>query len=155
MADLKFGTCDGKENITFTEGAFGSSQVLPSKSGRFVVKASGASIWTAAADNAVKLGGYLEESLTTSAISGETKLPVIDLRGRTFELPYAAAGAAATLTEVVGITIIKKLIPLYVDGNSNQYANNAAGGGILRIEAFSVANNTLKVSVIDSAISET
>ena len=152
MAELKFGTVDGKVNEIYTKGAFQASQVLPAKSGRFVTYDVSDASWISCENDEATIGGYVEESLTTSATKGATSLGIISVRQRVFKLPYAAAGAAATLTAAVAITLVGKLIDLYVDGNGVQYADNAASQAILRVEGHDVDNNALLVSVIDSAI---
>lgn len=154
MSKIKYGLCDNKEDLVLTKGAFGASKVLPAKSGRFVIYDISDGYWKGVANDTTAIGGYLEQSLTTSTSAGATVLPIIDVKGRTFELPYAAAGAAATLTEAVLATLIGKLIDIYVDANSVQYADNAANQAIFRVEGGDVAENTLKVSIIDSAITQ-
>ena len=151
---LKYGTTDGKTDEVFTQGAFAASVKLLAKSGRFVVYDVSDGYWKAAVNDATQISGFVDEVMTASATAGATKLPIRRVQERTFELPYAAEGAAAALTEAVGKALIGKLIDLYVDANGYQYADNLATPlqKILRVEACSVARNTLTVSVIDSAI---
>lgn len=151
---LKYGTFDGKDDVIVVSGAFKASQKLPAKSGRFVIYDTSEAYWIPADDNAAAIGGYVEQSLTTSATAGGTVLPIIDPKGRIFELPYAATGAAATLTATVLKTLIGKFIDLYVDGDGIQYADNAANQAILRVEGGNVDNNTLYVSIKDSVVTQ-
>jgi len=153
MSKNKLGTCDGKQDVVLCEGAFYASAVLSAKSGRFVIYDTTSGYWKVAPDNADKITGYVEEHLTCSATSGGTVLSIISVRDRVFELPYAASGVVATLTDAVGKTLIGKLIDVYV-ASDIQYADNATSQAILRVEGYDVAENTLKVSVIDSAIAQ-
>jgi hypothetical protein len=126
---VKLGACDNKLDFEMCIGEFSASQKLPAKSGRFVYWdiSDGATSggWNACTDGIATFGGYVKQHLTTSATKGATKLPIIDIEGRVFELPYAASGAAATLTEAVGRILLGKKIDLYVDSDGIQYAENA------------------------------
>ena len=152
MAKLKYGIADSKQNESYYTGAFYASQKLLAKSGRFVVYDISDGYMKACADNAAAVTGYVEEVMTTSATNGGTSLRIIDVRGKTFELPYAASGAAATLTEAVGKALIGKKIDLYVDADGVQYADNAANQAAFRVAGYNVAENTLLVSVLDANI---
>ncbi|MFA6315701.1 MAG: hypothetical protein WC648_05040, partial [Candidatus Paceibacterota bacterium] len=90
----------------------------------------------------------------TSATDGASKLQILDIQNRYFELPYAAEGVAATLTEAVGRTLINKLMDLYVDSDGVQYADNMGtpGYSVFKCKGYSVENNTLKIMVVPAYI---
>lgn len=158
MSKLKYTSNDEKRDRVMCLGAFYASQKLPAKSGRFVYYDISDAYWKACADNSVTLGGWVEQhtsdltSDATSATNGGTKFQIIDVEGRTFELPYAASGAASTLTETVGAALIGKKIDLYVDSDGIQYADNTANQAVLQVKGYNVAENTLTVMVIPAYI---
>ena len=160
---VKLGSCDNKQDEVLCVGGFEASQKLPALSGRFVYYdiSSGASNhagWLACADNSVTIGGFcnhdtdLMTSKATSSTANGTRLPIISVKDRVFELPYAASGAASTLTLAVAEALIGKKIDLYVDDNGVQYADNATSQEVLQVEGYSVERNTLKVSVVPAYI---
>jgi hypothetical protein len=162
MSELKYTSCDEKKDFVMCLGEFSASQKLPARGGRFVYWdiSDGATTggWNACTDAITTFGGWVEQhtdgltSGATSATKGATKFQVIDIENRIFELPYAAAGATATLTEAVGRVLIGKKIDLYVDSDGVQYAENATSQAVLQVKGYSVERNTLKVMVIPAYI---
>lgn len=159
----KYTFCDGKKSFVMCKGALDASQKLPAIGGRFVYWDISDAIWKACADNAVAIGGWVEQSTdslpagtgatkATSTTKGADKFAIIDVEDRIVELPYAASGASATLTEAVGAGLIGKKIDLYVDANGVQYADNATNQAILQVKGYDVSRNTLKVEVIPAYI---
>lgn len=153
MGLMKYTSCDNKPDLVMCEGAFYASQKLPATGGRFVYYDISDGYWKACTDNITTFGGWVEQAdAVTSTTNGGTKYPIIDVEGRVFELPYATSGAASTLTEAVGKTLIGKKIDLYVDANGIQYADNAANQAVLQVKGYDAARNTLKVMVIPAYI---
>lgn len=151
----KYGVVQGSP-IFSTTGKFGASDVLSAKSGRYVVYDVSETYFRAVNNGENKITGYVEESLTCSATAGNTVLPVaLNVADFVCELPYSFDGATATLTQATLDTIIGKLIDIYVASNI-QYADNrtTVADSILRIVGGSVENNTLYVTVVDSAINQ-
>lgn len=132
-----------------------ASVVLNHLSGRYVRYDSGDAGWILCANDEAKVGGYIMESgFTCNATTGITQLPVIrNVNECAFELPYAASGAAATLTQAVLDVLWDKIIDIYVTGNI-QYADNATSQTIIRVRGGDVENNTLYTSVIDADIDQ-
>jgi len=157
MAKLKYGVVGSSQEplVPFSVGAFYASQVFPKKSGRFATYDDSLNYWKSAESGEAKLGGYVEQDLTTSATNGGSKLPVFDIRGRTFELPYATATAITTqLTQAVLDDLIGKTCDLLVTANV-QYADaGATTDNIFRIVGGDVTQGygTLHVQVLDSVI---
>ena len=154
---LKYGLAPGSAEPIFGHALmpFYASQVFSLLSGRYVRFDTDYGYWKICENNASLVGGYvMEGGFTGSSTSGATKLPVIrNVNKCVFELPYAATGAAATLTAAVLAVLYDKLIDIYVASNI-MYADNATDQANLRVRGGDVDNNTLYVSVIDSAIGQ-
>jgi hypothetical protein len=154
---LIYGLAPGSAEPLFgaTLRPFKASQVFKALSLRYVRYDTGDGYWLTCGDNEAAVGGFVMESgFTGSSTAGATKLPVIRNVGQcVFEGPYAAAGAAATLTQAVLDTLDDKIIDLYV-ASSIQYADNATTQHILRVHGGDVDNNTLYVSVMDADIGQ-
>lgn len=148
MSLLKYGACDNKMDWLLTgAGAFWASQKLPAAGGRFVYWDISDAYWKSCTDNQQAAGGWVKQALTTtSATNGGTIFPIMDIRDRIFELPYASGGAAATLTETVGKALLQKKIDLYVTSGV-QYADNATDQALFIVRGYNVPRNTLKVMV--------
>ena len=149
---LKYGVRYGKPEFTHNAKLLAST-VLPAKSGRFVVYDISDGYFKAVATSGSYISGYIEESLTASATSGVTVLPLAtNVQECIFEVPYATSGAAGTLTQAVGDALVAKKVDLYVDTNGIQFANcSATSQALLEIVGFSVPNNTVYVKVVDAA----
>lgn len=153
MALLKYSSCDNKKDFVMGKGAFYASQKLPPTGGRFAYYDISDGYWKSCTDNQQAIGAWVEESdAVTSTTNGGSSYQLVDVEGRIFELPYAASGAAATLTEAVAKTLVGKLIDLYVDSNGVQYADNAADQAVFQVKGYDVSRNTLKVQVLDAYI---
>ena len=160
MSDLKYGVVDGQPQHTFwgVTGTLITSGLLPAKSGRLVVYDVSDTTWKQCADNAAYITGYVEQVFPTAAsCPAGTKVPIVSVKGHVFELPFARSGAAATLTQAILDAIVGLKIDIYVDGSYIQYADDANSGtagnqAVLLVEGGNLANNTLYVSVVDSAI---
>lgn len=157
MSDLKYGIVDSSQipAIARMVGAFKASEVLSAKSGRFVVYDDSDNYWRVVASGEAKIGGYVEQSLTCSSTNGGTKLPVIDVRGLTFELPYANATSVTTqLTQAVLDDLIGKTCDILVTSNI-QYADaGATTDNMFRIVGGNPGKGygTLHVQVLDSFV---
>lgn len=152
MSKLKYGVVPtGQPMRRLADNAgFKASEVLSAKSGRFCVYDISETYWMVCDDNADTIGGYTPSVKSSVGTSGD-RFPVFSVAGHWFELPYAASGVAATLTDAVGKALVGKKIDLLVASNI-QYADNATSQAILRVVDYDVAENTLTVEVIDSAI---
>lgn len=153
----KYGLAPGSAEPIFGDALmpFKASQVFSALSLRYVRYDTGDGYWITCGDNESAVGGYvMDAGFTGSTTSGATKLPVIRNVGQVVvEGPYAADGAAATLTAAVLATLYDKIIDIYVTANI-MYADNAATQNILRVHGGDVDNNTLYVSVMDADIGQ-
>ncbi len=140
--------------IESPEGLFYASQVLSKLSGRYVVYGTSSTYFLACADNAAAASGYVTWTGTTSSTNGGTKLAIaMNIDQFATELPYAASGAAATLTNAVLVTLYSKLIDMYVTSNI-QYADNNASQSAFRIVGGDAAENTLYITVLNSKLNQ-
>ena len=131
-----------------------TSNVFSLKSGRYCVYGTSSAGMLACADNAAAISGFTQWTGTASATTLATKISVAyNIDQFATEMPYAASGAAATLTAAVLITIYSKLIDIFVSSNI-QYADNAASQSVLRVVGGDVAENTLYVHVVDSKMNQ-
>lgn len=157
MADLKYGVVGSSQEplVPYCVGAFKASQVLSNKSGRFVTYDDSDNYWKTAESGEAKIGGYVEQSLTTSATAGGTKLSIFSVKNKVFELPYANATSVTTqLTQATLDDLIGKTCDLYVASNI-QYADaGATTDNMFRIVGGDPAKGygTLWVEIIDSFI---
>lgn len=156
MADsrLKYGVRFGMPLFT-TVGEFNSSVVLSPKSGRYVTYDESGDHWILTPDNGADIGGYVQHSLTTSSTDKGTKLPIATNIGDFItEMPYANDGSASTLTAALLLDLIGGDEDLGCDiyVSTLQYADAATSQKVIRVHGGSVKNNTLYVSVIDTAI---
>jgi len=158
MAKLKYGVVGSSQVplVPFCEGGFLASDVLSAKSGRFVVYDESDAYWRAANSGEATFNGYVEQHLTFSTTSG-AKLPIFDIRGLTFELPWANATDVTTqLTQATLDALIGQLCDLYVASNI-QYADaGATSDNIFRIVGGdpNEGAGTLYVQVVDTAIQD-
>lgn len=149
---MKYGV-RGELPLILIEGTctYATSTVLPALSARFVVYDISDATWGAIATSAAVITGYTE--VVSTATAAGAVLPTFSVRNRRFEVPYATAGAAATLTEAVGKTLIGKAVDAYVDGNGIQYANcSSTTQAIFRIVGYDVAKNVVICEIPDSMI---
>lgn len=152
MSKLKLGIAPGGEVAAITaEVCLNKSQKLPAKSGRYLIYSAG--YYSPLADAATAISCYTEESLTTSA-SVYQRVPVVtNINVVPVEMPYADAGAPATLTQAILDVCIGKLMDIYVDVNGIQYAENDQFQSVIRCVGGSVADNVLYTVAADVKIS--
>ncbi len=154
MSKMKFGIAPGPAPEITVEGAFSLGTILPAKSGRFVCFDISNTYWRAVATNETAITGYVDESVTTSATLYD-KLPIVTNISRVvFEIPYASAEVAGTLTQAIIDANIGLLGDLYVDGNGIQYCDIASTQDLFHIVGGSVENQVLYVTVADSKINQ-
>lgn len=159
MSKLKYGIVDSSQNplvpVTNASVAFYGSQVFKALSGRFCTYDDSYNYWKASESGDNKIGGYCDDVLTTSSTNGGSKLPVFDVRGHTFELPYANATSVTTqLTQATLDDLIGKNCDLYVSANVQYADGGATTDNIFRIVGGDPNSGygTLWVQVLDSAI---
>lgn len=144
---MKYGVIFGEPKYSYQAPMYGA-EVLSAKSGRYVIYDRDLTYWKACTTGESYIGGYVEQSLTCSTTSGITVLPVaVNVWEFATELPYATAGAAATLTAAVLKTLIGTACDLYATGNI-QYADAAVTtDSLFIIVGGNVAHNSLYVVV--------
>jgi hypothetical protein len=155
---MKYSSCDNRVDFIKCVGAFVASQKLPKLGGRFVYYDISETGWKSCTDGIQTIGGWVDQDTdsmpagtyatgATSTTALATKFPITDVEHRIFELPYATSGAAATLTEAVGATLIDHACGLYVSSASIQYADPTKSA-VFVIKGYDVSRNTLKVEVL-------
>ena len=149
---LKYGIISGTPNYTYT-CKIKTSEVLSAKSGRYVVFDTGSAHCKVAPDNATKISGYIEDSLTIDA-STEEAFPVASNPDQfVCELPYASAGTAQTsLTAAVLLTLFSDIGDIFVDGSDIQYADVAQSENIMRIVGGDITIPTLYITILNETL---
>ena len=157
---LKLGIVNSSRTplVPYTVGAFLASDVLSALSGRFVVYDESDTYWRASNSGEATLNGYVEQHLTCSSTNGGSKLPIFDVRGLTFELPWANATDVTTaLTKAVLDALIGQLCDIYVASNIQYADSGATSDNIFRIvggDPDGGTYGTLFVQVVDGAIQD-
>lgn len=140
----KFGIIFGRELALFTHKCeLLASDVLSAKSGRYLVYDQSDTYFRAVNDGEAAISAYTDWSGTANATSGKTKVEAaFNVDMFVCELPFAAAGAASTLTAALLKTYLGNSYDIYVTGNI-QYADVQTTDTIIRVVGGSVQNNSL------------
>jgi hypothetical protein len=160
--DLKYGCIDSHpmEEIKGITKGLAASTVLPAKSGRFVVYDVSNAAYEAIATDAAAISAYVEQVVTaaqSTATKNTAKPALFSVKGKTFEVPFARAGAAYTLTQAILDAIMFLQIDSYVDTNGIQYGDDANSGSIgtqhlYLVVGGNVDRGTVFVQVVDANI---
>jgi hypothetical protein len=147
MSKIEYGVIYGDSGNFGPSLPFAASQEFLAKSGRFITFNAVTGYCEAAGDGENEIVGSTPSTLTTSAVAGDTKLPVdMDLQ-KIHEVPVRIT--AAFDADTFRKTYLFKTADLYVDADGIQHVDldTTAADDVFYIVGYNVENQTALVKI--------